>query len=84
MSEIGHNSLAGDQLKSIVARIESLENEKQTIADDIKDVYAEAKANGFDTKVMRKILRMRKMDRAKRKEEEAMIDLYLNALGMLD
>lgn len=84
MSEIGHNSLAGDQLKAIVERIERLEGEKADLASDIKDVYAEAKANGFDTKVMRKILRIRKVDHAKRKEEEAMIDLYLNALGMLD
>ncbi len=85
LSEIGHNSLvAGDQLKALVERVERLEEEKAAIASDVKDIFAEAKANGYDVKIIRKVLRLRKVDAAKRKEEEAMIDLYLNALGMLD
>ena len=71
----------GDQLKSIVERIERLEEEKKTIADDIKEVYAEAKGNGYDVKVLRKVIRLRKQDKAKRQEEEAILDLYLSALG---
>ena len=73
--------VAADQLKSFVERIERLEEEKQTIADDIKDVYAEAKGNGFDVKILRKVVRIRKQDRAKRLEEEAILDLYLSAMG---
>lgn len=79
---IGHNSAAGNQLKSIVERIERLEEEKKATADDIKDVYAEAKANGFDTKQLRAVVRIRKMDQRKRAEELALLDLYLHALGM--
>ena len=74
--------IAQGQLRSIVERIERLEEEKATIAEDIKEVYAEAKANGFDTKILRKVVRLRKVDRAEREEEEALIDLYLHALGM--
>jgi uncharacterized protein (UPF0335 family) len=73
---------ARDQLKSIVERIERLEEEKQALADDIKEVYAEAKANGFDTKVLRTVIRIRKQDSAERQEQEAVLDLYLSALGM--
>ncbi len=76
-------AVAQGQLKSIVERVERLEEEKKTIADDIKEVYAEAKANGFDTKTLRKVVTLRKKDRAEREEEEAMLDLYLNALGMI-
>ncbi len=76
-------AVAQGQLKSIVERVERLEEEKKTIADDIKEVYAEAKANGFDTKTLRKVVTLRKKDRAEREEEEAMLDLYLNALGMV-
>ena len=72
----------GDQLKSIVERIERLEEEKKTIADDIKDVYAEAKGVGYDVKIMRKIVSLRRQDSHKRKEEEEILDLYLSALGM--
>ena len=79
---IGHNSAAGAQLKSIVERIERLEEEKKALADDIKDVYAEAKANGFDVKQLRAVVRIRKMDQQKRAEELAVLDLYLHALGM--
>lgn len=71
----------GDQLKSIVERIERLEEEKKTIADDIKEVYAEAKGNGYDTKVLRKVIAIRKRDRNERLEEEAILDLYLQAVG---
>lgn len=80
---IGHNSVAKDQLKTIVERIERLEEEKGQIASDIKEFYAEAKANGFDTKVLRKVIALRKKDRHQREEEQAMLDLYLQALGML-
>lgn len=71
----------GDQLKSIVQRIERLEEEKKTIADDIKEVYAEAKGNGYDVKVLRKVVALRKRDLDERKEEEAILDLYLQAVG---
>jgi uncharacterized protein (UPF0335 family) len=76
-------SLAQGQLKGIVERIERLEEEKKAIAGDIKEVYAEAKANGFDTKILRKVIAIRKKDRHEREEEEAMLDVYLSALGML-
>ena len=69
------------QMRSIVERIERLEEEKKTIAADIKEVYAEAKGNGFDTKILRKVVALRKKDRAKRQEEEAIMDLYLSAIG---
>ena len=73
--------VAGDQLKSIVERIERLEEEKKTIADDIKEVYAEAKGTGYDVKVLRKVVALRKRDLDERKEEEAILDLYLQAVG---
>ena len=76
-------SVARDQLRSIVERIERLEEEKKAIADDIKDVFAEAKGNGFDIKTLRTVVRMRKIETAERQEQEAMLDLYLSALGML-
>ena len=75
---------ARDQLKAIVERIEKLEEEKKAIADDIKDVYAEAKANGFDTKALRTVVRLRKQDAQERQEQEAVVETYLHALGMLD
>jgi len=75
-------SVASGQLRAFIERIERLEEEKQTIADDIKEVFAEAKGTGFDVKAMRTIIRMRKKDAAERQEEEAILDLYLNALGM--
>ncbi len=75
--------VAQDQLRSFVERIERLEEEKKTIAEDIKDVYAEAKGNGFDTKVLRKVLALRKQDASERQEFEAILDLYLQALGMM-
>ncbi len=73
---------AKDQLKSLVERIERLEEEKQALADDIKEVYAEAKGNGFDTKVLRTIVRIRKQDSSERQEQEALLELYMTALGM--
>jgi uncharacterized protein (UPF0335 family) len=76
-------SFAQGQLRSLVERIERLEEEKKTIAGDIKEVYAEAKANGFDTKIVRKVISIRKKDRHEREEEEALIETYLGALGML-
>ena len=76
-------SFAQGQLKSLVERIERLEEEKQTIAGDIKEVYAEAKANGFDTKILRKVISLRRKDRQEREEEDAILDLYLSALDML-
>jgi len=75
--------VAREQLKSVVERIERLEEEKKAIADDIRDVYAEAKANGFDKKVLRQVVSLRKKDLTERQEEEAVRDLYLQALGML-
>jgi len=75
------NATAQGQLKSIIERVERLEQEKAEIAEQIKEVFAEAKGNGFDTKVLRKVVRIRKQDRAKRMEEEAILDLYLSALG---
>lgn len=71
-------------LRAFIERIERLEEEKRAIADDIKEVFAEAKGNGYDIKVMRKIISMRRQDHEKRKEEEAILDLYLNALGMIE
>lgn len=76
-------SVAADQLKSIIERVERLEEEKQAVAEQIKEVYAEAKANGFDTKTLRKVISLRKRSTEERQEEEALLDLYLNALGML-
>jgi uncharacterized protein (UPF0335 family) len=69
-------------LRAFVERIERLEEEKKALADDIKDVYAEAKGNGFDVKIMRKIVSLRRQDREKRHEEEEILDLYMAALGM--
>ena len=75
------NQAAQGQLKSIIERIERLEQEKAEVAEQIKEVFAEAKGNGFDVKVLRKVVRIRKQDRAKRLEEEAILDLYLSAIG---
>ena len=75
---------AKDQLKSVIERVERLEEEKKTISDDIRDVYAEAKGNGFDVKALRTIVRMRKQDVDERKEQEAILETYLHALGMLN
>jgi uncharacterized protein (UPF0335 family) len=74
--------VAADHLKSFIERIERLEEEKKALADDIRDVYSEAKANGFDAKVMRQIVKIRKMDKDELDEQEAILDTYLLALGM--
>lgn len=71
------------QLKSIIERIENLEEEKKVISEDIKDVYAEAKGNGFDVKILRKVVQLRKKPEHEREEEESVLDLYLAELGML-
>tara|TARA_Y100000815_G_scaffold169233_2_gene153588 strand:+ start:7758 stop:8015 length:258 start_codon:yes stop_codon:yes gene_type:complete len=76
------SGVARDQLRSFIERIERLEEEKKSIADDIKDVYGEAKAMGYDVKVMRKVVAIRKQDQNERLEQEAILDTYLHALGM--
>lgn len=79
----GHNSgQSDDRLRLLIERVENLETEKKGIADDIRDVYAEAKAVGYDTKIMRQIIKLRKMSVDDRREQEAILDLYLTALGM--
>jgi uncharacterized protein (UPF0335 family) len=80
--DVAHR-FAKDQLKAFIERIERLEEEKKAIADDIKDVYAEAKGNGFDTKALRTVIRMRKQDADERKEQESILETYLHALGMI-
>jgi uncharacterized protein (UPF0335 family) len=82
MADLGHNStIAADHLRSFIERIERLESEKRALADDIKDVYVEAKGNGFDPKIIRKIVSLRRMDADKRYLEEALLETYLAALG---
>lgn len=93
MSGIGHNSaavqdepatrFAKDQLRSIIERIERLEEEKATIAADVRDVYAEAKGNGYDVKALRTIVRLRKQDANERAEAETILETYMQALGMI-
>lgn len=76
-------TFAQGQLRSLVERIERLEEEKKTIAGDIKEVYAEAKGNGFDTKILRKVVSLRKKEATEREEEQSLLDIYMQALGML-
>jgi len=83
MSE-GTGTIARDQLRAFIERIERLEEEKANLLADIREVYAEAKAMGFDPKIMRKVVSLRKMDVDKRQEEDFVLDTYLNALGMLE
>lgn len=95
MSEpsIGHNSHAGtdspatkfskDQLRSVIERVERLEEEKKGISEDIRDIYAEAKGNGYDVKALRTIVRMRKQDANEREEQETILEAYMHALGMI-
>lgn len=80
MADIG--GIAGDALKAYIERIERLEEEKAAIAADIREVYAEAKGQGFDPKIMRQVYRMRKMDSADREEQEYLVEIYKRALGM--
>ena len=75
------NSTAQTRLKTIIERIERLEEDKAAVATDIKEVFLEAKGEGFDVKILRKVVRLRKQDKAKRLEEEAILDLYLSAIG---
>jgi uncharacterized protein (UPF0335 family) len=79
----GHNSVAREQLKSVIERIERLEEEKKGIAEDIKDIYAESKGNGMDVKALRTIVRMRKQDPNERAEQDAILESYMQALGMI-
>jgi uncharacterized protein (UPF0335 family) len=89
MSGIGHNSgiatesIAAEELKAFIERIERLEEEKAGLASDIREVYAEAKSSGFDSKIIRKVVALRKKDFTERREEEAILELYLSALGMI-
>lgn len=76
------NGFAAGQLKSLIERIERLEEEKGALTADIREVYSEAKGHGFDTKVMRQVIRLRRLDKSERQEQEAVLDLYLAALGM--
>jgi len=88
---IGHNSetespvtqFSKDQLKALIERIERLEDEKATIASDIRDVYSEAKGNGYDVKALRTIVRMRKQDANERQEAETILETYMHAMGMI-
>ena len=75
-------NFAKDQLKSLIERVERLEEEKAALGNDLKEVYAEAKGNGFDTKIKRQVVRIRKMESHEREERDALLDLYLSALGM--
>jgi|SRR6185312_1765707 len=82
-AEQASTSFARDQLKAIIERIERLEEEKKATSDDIRDVYAEAKGNGFDVKALRTIVRLRKQDADERREQETILETYMHALGML-
>jgi uncharacterized protein (UPF0335 family) len=78
------SAVNASHLRAFIERIEKLEEEKRAIAGDVKDVYSEAKGTGFDVKIIRKIVSLRRLDRDKRREEEEILDLYLTALGMVD
>ena len=80
MADVG--GIASERLQSFVERLERLEEEKSALSEDIKEVYSEAKSGGFDIKIMRQIVRLRKMNTADRREQEELLDLYKNALGM--
>jgi uncharacterized protein (UPF0335 family) len=86
MPDVGHNGppVASDQLRSIIERVETLEDEKAVAAEYINEVYAEAKGSGFDTKSLRKLVALRKKDRTKLLEDKAMLELYAAAMGCLD
>jgi uncharacterized protein (UPF0335 family) len=83
-SPVPLQSTAKDQLRTFVARIERLDEEKAALSADLREVYAEAKSNGFDVKALRSVIRLRKQDESKRKEEEAVLSTYLHALGMTE
>lgn len=82
MSEAGQ--IAADRLRSFIERIERLEEEKAALTGDIREIYAEAKSTGFDTRIMRQIVKLRKMEHADRREQEELLDLYKQALGMAE
>lgn len=82
MSDVGHNSVSKDMIKSVIERVERLEEDKKGISEDIRDIYKEAGGNGLDVKALRTIVRMRKQDASERAEQEAILDTYLHALGM--
>jgi uncharacterized protein (UPF0335 family) len=82
VSDIGHNLVAGDELQLLVERIETMEQEKKNVMEDIKDVYLEAKSRGFDAKIIRQIVRLRAMDPDKRQEERYLVDTYASAIGL--
>ena len=79
---MARGGFAKDQLRSYIERIERLEEEKSALASDIREVYSEAKGTGFDTKIMRQVIRLRKLETADRIEQDAILDLYMSALGM--
>jgi uncharacterized protein (UPF0335 family) len=79
---VAKSGFAKDRLKSFIERVERLEEEKAALSADIREVYSEAKGEGFDTKIMRKVIGLRKLDTAERQEQDAILDLYLSALGM--
>jgi uncharacterized protein (UPF0335 family) len=81
MPDVG--GIAGERLRSFIERIERLEEEKRTLAEDIKEVFAEAKGSGFDAKIMRQIIKIRRMDKDDLDEQETLLDIYMRALGML-
>ncbi len=81
MADVG--GIAGERLKSFIERIERLEEEKRALSEDIKEVYAEAKGTGFDPKIMRQVIRIRRMDKDDLDEQESLLDIYKRALGML-
>lgn len=80
---MGQSTIAREQLRALVERIERLEEEKKSIAEDIRDVYGEAKGNGYDVKVLREVIKLRKQEAHERSEHEAVLDLYKHALGMI-
>ena len=83
MANLGHNSLAGDQLLGFITRVERLVEERKGLTSDIRDVMAEAKAVGFDPKIIRQCIKIRAQDAAKRREEQELLDLYLHAIGLI-
>jgi uncharacterized protein (UPF0335 family) len=83
VKEEASTNFARDQLKAIIERVERLEEEKKALSDDIRDVFAEAKGNGFDVKALRAVIRLRRLDADERREQDAILETYLHALGML-